>query len=432
MTTTSTKTKAMLRLDEIRDDPRLQMRIRLDDGAVEDYRAVYAGEQPDDEGMPPLDVVHDIVKAAYWLVDGFHRLKAAQLAGLEMVAVVITEGDFTLAREMARKSNRKNGVRLTNLDKRRIVLTALEDHPQMSNRAIAKECGVSDVFVGKVRDESGANVCTSQRRGLDGKTYQVGAPGPVVEEVLARLQEAGLLPDPAVILEPVKALYGNLTVPWQHDEPEEPIDPSKAADAFLNAIRVEDNPPIYIARLPFTSAVPDAVLAAVEAFKANLRERDEVGVWELATVWWACQVALNPAVWEHIGELMSGWRARILDAVLYFLEHPEGAEGPPPVEAEESEYRYVYAADLRHARLLAPLRAVEFTPPPGQQALRDLIWQSMKGMGEKDYLMAPSSVAWRRVMDGEADKCSAAESPASTPLPAPAPTPTCEPWPESM
>ncbi len=169
-----------LPLADITADPRCQMRARTNEEAIEEYAAIYLGEADPDEQLPPLKVVHDRAAGCYWLYDGFHRLAAAELAGLAEVDVEVCEGDFAFARHLARKANRGHGVRLTNDDKRRLVLTALEDHPQMSDRAIARECGVSPPFVGKVRSTenvfSGAIRVGSDGRAID--TSSIGRKAP--------------------------------------------------------------------------------------------------------------------------------------------------------------------------------------------------------------------------------------------------------------
>lgn len=70
-------------------------------------------------------------------------------------------------------SNREHdtaGLRRTNADKQRAVRMALEARPELSNRAIAEQVGVSDPFVGKLRPQV-LTVSTSDRRiGADGKS----------------------------------------------------------------------------------------------------------------------------------------------------------------------------------------------------------------------------------------------------------------------
>lgn len=152
-------------------DPRLQMRVKTDEEAVEQYRAIYAGEVPG--ALPPLAVVQD--KLIYWLIDGFHRRLGAELAGLVEVEVIITPGDFAIARDMARAANRSHGVRLANADKRRIVETALEDKRDLSDHAIAEHCGVSQPFVSKIRHQlaqTDNGYQSTERIGRDGRTTE--------------------------------------------------------------------------------------------------------------------------------------------------------------------------------------------------------------------------------------------------------------------
>jgi hypothetical protein len=239
------------------------------------------------------------------------------------------------------------------------------------------------------------------------------APGPVVEQLLAGLKAAGLLPDPAVVVERVRAIYGALTVPASPqasimrvrlpDAPQEPLTPSQAADGWLNWHRVEDMPAVYLARPPFLNAVPEPVLAAVEAFRDNAGQRQEVGAWEVAAVWWGCQAALSKWVRENLDGLMKGWRNRLLDAVFYFTcyspEHNAGRAVPPPsVEDEERPYWYGHASDLRHAGLWGSLVAVDFEPPE-DHPLYHLVWDCLQGQGEKDWLLCPSAINHRKTLE---------------------------------
>jgi len=65
-------------------------------------------------------------------------------------------------------------VRRTNADKRNCVVAALKEFPDLSNRALAERCGVSDMLVGNVRNQGQTKVqetCACKRIGRDGKKY---------------------------------------------------------------------------------------------------------------------------------------------------------------------------------------------------------------------------------------------------------------------
>jgi uncharacterized ParB-like nuclease family protein len=109
------------------------------------------------EALPPVDVFFD--GKAYWLANGFHRLRAHVLAGHRMIRAQIRTGTKRDAILFSVASNRTNGLRRTNEDKRRAVTMVLSDSEWQtwSNNKIAKVCGVSHTFVGNIRDEMTSN-----------------------------------------------------------------------------------------------------------------------------------------------------------------------------------------------------------------------------------------------------------------------------------
>ncbi len=111
----------------------------------------------------------------YYLADGFHRLEACRLAKRASVNVDIHEGSLRDAIRYALGANQEHGLRRSNEDKRHAVEVALADKEwaKLSSRAVAELCGVSDVFVGKIRDQV-QTVSTSKTEtliGKDGKEY---------------------------------------------------------------------------------------------------------------------------------------------------------------------------------------------------------------------------------------------------------------------
>lgn len=63
------------------------------------------------------------------------------------------------------------GHRRTNADKRRTVEIALREFPNLSSRALAQMCGVSNMLVDSIRPAQVKESFTSPRTGQDGKTY---------------------------------------------------------------------------------------------------------------------------------------------------------------------------------------------------------------------------------------------------------------------
>lgn len=162
-----------LKVDSIRIDGGTQAREEIDNDAVKDYADIL--QENNGEGLPPIEVYFD--GSQYWLSDGFHRWHAHRQAGLGTIQANVIQGTQRDAILAAVGANAAHGLKRSNADKRKAVRMLLEDDEwqQKSNRWIAETARVSDVFVAKVRDDSGANVCTSPkkktRKGQDGKKY---------------------------------------------------------------------------------------------------------------------------------------------------------------------------------------------------------------------------------------------------------------------
>lgn len=172
-----------LALAAIVNDGGTQMRAGMDAATVTEYEQAikdFVGWP-----FPPVIVYHDGAK--YWLADGFHRLNAAVRAGLDAIPAEVRAGTRRDAILHAAGANAAHGLRRTNDDKRRAAETLLRDSEwsQWSDRAIAEACGVSPVFVGKLRKELTVNGLQSPtvRTGADGRTINtanIGANRPAV------------------------------------------------------------------------------------------------------------------------------------------------------------------------------------------------------------------------------------------------------------
>lgn len=135
-------------------DPSIQPRAVLHTQTVEDYRDTYLSN-PD--AMPPGLVFKD--DETYWLSCGFHRYagaKAANRASFKVEVRVGTRRDAWLAAmDDPDHGNHKNGVRLSNDDKRKMVNSLLDDAEWSKKSAviIAEKAGVSRQFVVNIRNE---------------------------------------------------------------------------------------------------------------------------------------------------------------------------------------------------------------------------------------------------------------------------------------
>jgi predicted RNA-binding Zn-ribbon protein involved in translation (DUF1610 family) len=114
-----------------------------------------------------------------YIFDGLHRGAAARLAGLSLL-VEIQPGTRQDAEWLALSANQKHGLRRSHQDKQRIVRNALL-HPygaSLSDREIARHCGVDHKTVGKIRKELEATGEIPQLnkrmvQKADGTTYEI-------------------------------------------------------------------------------------------------------------------------------------------------------------------------------------------------------------------------------------------------------------------
>jgi hypothetical protein len=101
--------------------------------------------------LPPIEVFFD--GKIYLLADGFYRLEAHLLEGLDSIPVIVHQGGRKEVVIHAVGANADHGLRRTNADKEKAVTIALTDPDiqGMSDSQIAIICRVSQPYVGKIR-----------------------------------------------------------------------------------------------------------------------------------------------------------------------------------------------------------------------------------------------------------------------------------------
>lgn len=138
-------------ISKIRRDGGTQPRAQL----YEEVVAEYAEDMKQGAEFPPVTIFFD--GEEYWLADGFHRVSAKESLGEKEVISEVHSGTQRDAVLHAAGANSTHGLRRTNADKRRAVERLLRDFEwrRWSDNAIAKQCGVSQPLVGKMRNELG-------------------------------------------------------------------------------------------------------------------------------------------------------------------------------------------------------------------------------------------------------------------------------------
>jgi uncharacterized ParB-like nuclease family protein len=167
-----------IKLFMVRLDGGTQSRASLSDSTIDEYAEAIANGAT----FPPVTIFHD--GDSYWLSEGFHRFHAHERAGRESIACDIRQGTRRDAVLFGAGANAEHGLRRTNEDKRRAVMTLLGDNEwrEWSDREIARRCGVSQPFVSSLRPSD--NGC--QMAEHDGLRPTVTANGSQIDRKVER------------------------------------------------------------------------------------------------------------------------------------------------------------------------------------------------------------------------------------------------------
>jgi hypothetical protein len=147
-----------IHIHHIRVNGGAQPRAALDDDTI----AEYAEAMERGVTFPPIVLFYD--GEWYWLADGYHRRKAALKLKRETIAAEVRQGTLRDAILHSAGANATHGLPRTNGDKRRVVLTLLNDEEwsRWSDREIARRCAVSHEFVRRLRPESSLSTVDSE------------------------------------------------------------------------------------------------------------------------------------------------------------------------------------------------------------------------------------------------------------------------------
>lgn len=119
-----------------------------------------------DAPLPPI-VVH---RPTRWVIDGVHRLRAAELRGQEFIDVMFFDGGADDAFVLAVELNRSHGLPLSTADRRAAAARIIGSHPEWSDRRISAVTGLAASTVGSIRARSTDGAEQSNIRiGRDGR-----------------------------------------------------------------------------------------------------------------------------------------------------------------------------------------------------------------------------------------------------------------------
>ena len=111
----------LIAIAAIRRDEACQPRATTHLDLIEEY----ANALLDGAAFPPVTLFYD--GTIYWLADGYHRLDAAEAACRAEILADVRPGSRRDAILYSLGANAVHGLRRTNEDKRRAVLTMLQD-----------------------------------------------------------------------------------------------------------------------------------------------------------------------------------------------------------------------------------------------------------------------------------------------------------------
>jgi ParB-like chromosome segregation protein Spo0J len=119
-----------------------------------------------DSELPPILVQHGSMR----VIDGMHRLRAAQLNGQSHIRAHFFDGPDEAAFLRAVSANVTHGLPLSLADREAAALRIISSFPHWSDRAVAKASGLSGKTVGALRRQMGDDLPQPQTRlGQDGR-----------------------------------------------------------------------------------------------------------------------------------------------------------------------------------------------------------------------------------------------------------------------
>lgn len=133
-------------------DENIQVREGLDDETFLRYGTVM--EEKGADVFPPVRLGEIEGETALYLVDGFHRVKGAELAGIEEISAEIFH--YASRDEMfedALRLNSRHGKPLTQKERRKAAEIVILRNPEATQEVLAELCGMSQASISRIRDQ---------------------------------------------------------------------------------------------------------------------------------------------------------------------------------------------------------------------------------------------------------------------------------------
>lgn len=127
-----------------------------------------------DVEFPPILVHRETLR----VIDGRHRLRAAQQKGEKRIKVIFFDGSEADAFIRAVAENIAHGLPLTIVDRKAAALRIMSSHAHLSDRAIASYTGLAAKTVARIRERSSREIPQSNARlGADRRLRPLDASG---------------------------------------------------------------------------------------------------------------------------------------------------------------------------------------------------------------------------------------------------------------
>jgi hypothetical protein len=238
-------------IDRIILDPDIQPRAEMDKATIEEYAEVLRSGGK----LPPIRLFRD-QEGVLRVADGFTRIAAHKRAGLTEIKATVVTGSKRDAMLFAVGANADHGQRRTNADKRRAVMTLLNDPEwsQQSQTWIAEKCAVSQQFISQIRSQlynSCINGAESDKPKTPGRSKINGHDADDPSDV-AEARAAGKIPADAVV---------------QIDEPEDTTRLEDVQEQHAEAAAIADDlsDEDWLATLPLSAILTGQQLKVFQA-----------------------------------------------------------------------------------------------------------------------------------------------------------------------